>query len=100
MRERAKVERERVLKREENAEAERERAKVEREKAKLWRIEMMDMMKRYSTVCIIQRSFRVYSSKCRMNAIRSIPENIFSSEFGEMRKKLLGIDDSKFGDQN
>lgn len=46
--------------------------------------------------CIIQRSFRVYRSKKLANVLRSHPDNLFCPFFGEMRKKILKIDDSNF----
>ena len=45
----------------------------------------------------MQRAFKVYRSKRIANELRLLPENFFCPEFGEIRKKLLGIDDSKFG---
>ena len=46
----------------------------------------------------MQRAFRVYRSKSIANELRILPENLFCPEFGKIRKKLLGIDDSKFCD--
>lgn len=58
--------------------------------------EVIEYMSKFP-IHVIQRAFRVYRSKKVTNTLRSLPENLFCSEFGQVRKKMLGIDDSKFG---
>lgn len=45
----------------------------------------------------IQNAFRAHGSKKRVDILRSQPGNLFHGDFGATRKRILEIDDARFG---
>lgn len=58
---------------------------------------MYEFSKKYNACISIQKASHKYVSKRKMDELRCEPDNLFDSEHGNLRKKILKIDDTGFG---